>query len=348
MQKKYKILYFICLYSLLFPALFFSLFALKAPVEAAVILDENSDENIEAASQNGHTFLFLGIDNASHSSDVIMLAHIDQDGKDMKLLQIPRDTYAAGHGKINSIFAKAYLEAQKTNASETECHLLAAKALASHLSLMLGITIDHHAVLTLKDFSTLIDSVGGVPIDLPKDLDYDDPAGGLSIHLKAGEQVLDGKAAEGLVRCRNAYPTADYGRMDAQRLFLSAFFEKLRYHTSPIKLLSLISKAHSFVKTDLSLTSTLSLGKTLLSTSDEHLFAATLVGKSVKISGALCEVLPKESVKEASLWLEGQYNEPNAAKACAGNNQAAKSAYGSSAEIPFTPKNAKEKTPDYP
>lgn len=343
MQKKYKILYFACLYSLLFPALFFSLFALKTPVEAAVIQAENLDENIETASQNGHTFLCLGIDNASHSSDVIMLAHIDKDGKDMKLLQIPRDTYAAGHGKINSIFAKAYLEAKKANRTETDCCLLAAKALSSHLSLMLGITIDHHAVLTLDDFSTLVDSVGGVPIVLPKDLDYDDPAGNLSIHLKAGSQILDGKAAEGLVRCRSAYPSADYGRMDAQRLFLSAFFEKLRYHTSPIKLLSVISKAHGFVKTDLSLTSTLSLGKTLLSTSDEHLFAATLVGKSVKIKGALCEILPKDSVKEASLWLEGQYNEQNAAKACVGSNQAAGSAYESTAEIPFAPKNAKEK-----
>lgn len=349
MQTKYKFIYFACLYGLLFPALFFSLFALKTQPEALLPAEATPlEEEIETASPNGHTFLFLGIDNASYSSDVIMLAHIDQDGNKMKLLQIPRDSYAAGHGKINSIFAKAYLEAKKANIPEAECYLVGAKALSSHLSLMLGITIDHHAVLTLKDFSTLVDSVGGVPINLPKDLDYDDPAGGLSIHLKAGEQILDGKAAEGLVRCRNAYPTADYGRMDAQRLFLSAFFEKLRYHTSPIKLLSLISKAHSYVKTDLSLTATLSLGKTLLAASDEHLWAATLVGKSVKIAGALCEVLPKESVKEASLWLEGQYNEQNAAKACAEGNQAAKTAYESSAEIPFSPQNAKEKTPDHP
>ncbi|MBR6768316.1 MAG: LCP family protein [Clostridia bacterium] len=340
MQTKYKFIYLACLYSLLLPALFFSLMALKAPVVAAsnVIVQE---EEQEVVSQNGHNYLLLGIDNASHSSDVIMLAHINGNGKNLKLLQIPRDSYAAGYGKINSIFAKAYTDAAKAQKSETECYALGAQALSSHLSLMLGITVDHHAILTLKDFRTIVDSVGGVPINLPQELNYDDPADGLSIHLKAGEQILDGKAAEGLVRCRNAYPSADYGRMDAQKLFLSAFFEKLRYNTSPIKLLSLIRKVHSFVKTDLSLTETLSLGRTLLSTGDEHLFAATLTGKSVKIGASLCEVLPKDSVREASLWLEGKYNEQNAEKACAGSNQAAKSAYESPAEIPFTPQNAK-------
>lgn len=343
MQTKYKFLYLACLYSLLIPALFFSLFALKTPVEAsseAIVQEEEQ----QTASQNGHTYLLLGIDNASHSSDVIMLAHIDKDGKNLKLLQIPRDSYASGHGKINSIFAKAYLKAQKAKKSETECCLLGAKALASHLSLMLGVTVDHHAVLTLKDFSALVDSVGGVPITLPQNLDYDDPADGLSIHLKAGRQTLDGKAAEGLVRCRNAYRTADYGRMDAQRLFLSAFFEKLRYHTPPIKLLSLISRAFGYVKTDLSLSAALSLGRTLLATDDDCLLAATLTGKSVKIGSALCEVLPKESVQEASLWLEGQYNEQTAEQTCAGSNQAARSAYESKAEIPFTPQNAKGKS----
>jgi len=345
MQTKYKFIYLACLYSLLIPALFFSLSATKTPVEASseVIVQEEEQEE-QTASQNGHTFLLLGIDNASHSSDVIMLAHIDSNGKNLKLLQIPRDSYAGSHGKINSIFARAYTEAAKAKKSESECYTLGAKALASHLSTMLGITVDRHAILTLKDFRTLVDSVGGVPITLPQDLDYDDPAGGLSIHLKAGKQVLNGKAAEGLVRCRNAYPTADYGRMDAQKLFLSAFFEKLRYHTSPIKLLSLISKAYGYVKSDLSLTETLSLGRTLLATDDDCLFAATLTGKSVKIGGALCEVLPKDSVKEASLWLEGKYNAQNAEKACVGSNQAAKSAYESQPEIPFTPQNAKGKS----
>lgn len=341
MQIRYKFAYFSCLYSLLITALLFSFFSLKTPVEASSAAIENTEEET-LASQNGHTFLLLGIDDASHSSDVIMLAHIDSDGKNLKLLQIPRDSYAAGHGKINSIFAKAYTEAAKAQKSEAECCAIGAKATAAHLSLMLGIQIDRHAVLTLSDFRTIVDSAGGVPINLPKDLDYDDPACGLSIHLKAGEQLLDGKAAEGLVRCRNAYPSADYGRMDAQKLFLSAFFAKLRYNTSPLKLLALLKKAHSFVKTDLSLTETLSLGKTLLSTADEHLYAATLTGKSVRISGALCEVLPQDSVKKASLWLEGTYNEQNAKKACAGNNGAASKAYESPAEIPFSPQSAKE------
>ena len=345
MQTKYKFIYLTCLYSLLIPGLFFSFFALKTPAEAAsvVTVQEDATQEQKTASQNGHTYLLLGIDNASYSSDVIMLAHIDKDGKQLKLLQIPRDSYAAGHGKINSIFAKAYLEAVKAKKKENECYLAGATALASHLSAMLGITVDHHAVLTLKDFSSLVDSIGGVPISLPQDLNYDDPAQGLSIHLKAGKQTLDGKAAEGLVRCRNAYPTADYGRMDAQRLFLSALFEKLRYHTSPIKLLSLISKAYGYVKSDISLAAALSLGRILLSTEDDRLLAATLTGRSVKIGGALCEVLPKDSVKAASLWLEGQYNEQSAQNACAGNNRAANEAYQSPAEVPFTPQNAKKK-----
>ena len=344
MLTRYKIIYFSSLYGLLLLSLFFSLFSL-APltlqeVSAAPSFADNSRQTL---STSGSNYLFLGIDNTSHSSDVIMLAHIDQDGKNMKLLQIPRDSYAAGYGKINSIFSKAYVQAKKENRSEYDACLSGADALASHLSLMLGITIDCRAVLTLSDFRVLIDSVGGVPITLPQDLDYEDPAQGLSIHLKQGEQVLDGKSAEGLVRCRNAYPTADYGRMDAQKLFLSALFEKLRYHTSPFQILGLIRKAHRYIKTDLTLSSTLSLGKKVLSAKDEHLYAATLVGKTLTLSSGMVEILPADSVKAASLWLEGNYSEDNALKACVGTSQKALLLYQTPAEIPFTPRVAKEK-----
>ncbi|MBR2905750.1 MAG: LCP family protein, partial [Lentisphaeria bacterium] len=102
-------------------------------------------------SSAGKNFLLLGIDEVSGSSDVIMLSHVDFDQKEIKLLQIPRDSYTAEHGKINSLFAAAYHKALKEGNSQKKSLAQGAKAISTHLSDMLGVTVDNYAVLTLKD-----------------------------------------------------------------------------------------------------------------------------------------------------------------------------------------------------
>ncbi len=87
----------------------------------------------------------------------------------------------------------------------------------------------------------IVDAVGGVDIDIPADMDYDDPEQDLAIHLKAGQHHLNGAQAEGFVRFRSGYEQVDIGRVDAQKLFMSAFLQKIK-STVSITNVALITK----------------------------------------------------------------------------------------------------------
>ena len=80
-----------------------------------------------------------------------------------------------------------------------------------------------------KPVGELVNAIGGVWYDVPRHMDYDDPAQDLSIHVKAGYQKLDGEQAMGVVRFRegkNGYATGDLGRIETQQTFLKALIEQ--------------------------------------------------------------------------------------------------------------------------
>lgn len=305
MRQTFKILYVVLLSSLLAVALGLAAASFTRREAPSVSVSAPKD----ALPEEGQNFLLLGVDEASCSSDVILIARAasDTEGGGLKLLQLPRDSYTASHGKLNSIFSAACRRARKAGQNESDAFRTAACALSDFLSSSLGLAFDGYAVVTLTDLARLVDRVGGVEVTLPKALSYDDPAQELHIDLPAGTHHLNGKQACEFVRCRNAYLTADYGRMDAQKLFMTAFLKKMKSGAlSHTALLSLAVEACRFVKTDLTLGEVLSLGKRLLFADLSAFSFATVKGNSLKIGSALYEILPEKTLSDAILWLGGQ------------------------------------------
>ena len=94
-------------------------------------------------------------------------------------------------------------------------------------------------------FSDMVDAVGGVDICL--DQPIKDPLAG--IDLPAGCQELDGPKALGFVRTR-AFATADLQRVQNQRKFLSALFEKVKSPATlanPFRVIPLMNAASGSV-----------------------------------------------------------------------------------------------------
>ena len=91
-----------------------------------------------------------------------------------------------------------------------------------------GIIPDFYVVVQWEAVGELVEAIGGVEFDVPFDMDYDDPAQDLHIHLKAGQQTLSGEDAMGLIRWRHnndysvQYPNGDLGRVQTQQAFLKA------------------------------------------------------------------------------------------------------------------------------
>ncbi|MCW2987567.1 MAG: hypothetical protein JWM24_505 [Solirubrobacterales bacterium] len=126
-------------------------------------------------------------------ADTLML--IRAGGGAFRKLSIPRDSYAEIPGqapeKINAAFAfgGAALEIKT-------------------IEQFLNIQIDHVAIVDFTGFEDLIDAVGGVEVNLPHKLCADIAGGsgggqgGITLHLKQGENTLDGEKALAYSRIR--------------------------------------------------------------------------------------------------------------------------------------------------
>jgi LCP family protein required for cell wall assembly len=127
-------------------------------------------------------------------ADTLML--IRAGGGTFRKLSIPRDTFAEIPGnaptKINAAFAFGGAALQIKTIEQ-----------------FLGIQIDHVAIVDFTGFEDLIDAVGGVKVDLPHKLCADISGGsgggqgGVTLHLKKGENTLDGEKALAYSRIRH-------------------------------------------------------------------------------------------------------------------------------------------------
>ncbi|MBI3927452.1 MAG: LCP family protein [Armatimonadetes bacterium] len=147
-------------------------------------------------------------------SDTLFVVSLDPDAEFLNVLSIPRDTQvfiSEEHGtdKINGAFAAGGIEQAMETVSE-----------------FLGVPVDHYLILKVDGARALIDALGGLPIEVEKDMDYDDNWGRLHIHLKKGPQVLTGEQAVGYARFRMD-EEGDRGRIRRQQQVIRALVDKL-------------------------------------------------------------------------------------------------------------------------
>lgn len=184
-----------------------------------------------------YTCLLLGVADMG-GSDTIMLGVFDTNAKQASLISIPRDTVVYQDGKYRKI--------NSTYAGGEE-------AMADAVRDLLGVPVDYWVSVNLKAFSSIVDQIGGVYFNVPVDMDYEDPYQDLYIHIPAGYQLLNGKKAEGVMRCRSCYASADIGRAATQRAFLVALAKQTITPSNATKVTSLINTFSQYVESSMPL-----------------------------------------------------------------------------------------------
>ncbi|AKU16191.1 transcriptional regulator [Luteipulveratus mongoliensis] len=170
-----------------------------------VLVGSDSREGLSAAQKHD-----LGTGSAAgRRTDSIMLLHMPDSGSPT-LVSLPRDSYVKipGHrkNKINASFSVGGPQLLvQTVEGATNLH------------------VDGYMEIGFGGFASVVDSVGGVRMCLPKAM-KDEKA---HINLPAGCQNLDGKNALGYVRARYSDPLGDLGRAKRQREFLGALMKKM-------------------------------------------------------------------------------------------------------------------------
>ena len=195
-------------------------------------------EEQKAAFASGKiTVLMMGSDRREGEeqsrSDTLMVAFVDLDQKQIRLLSMPRDTYVTipttgEQTKINHSYAYGGVDLVK-------------QTLESNF----GIKCDYYMDVDFQGFIDVIDALGGITLDVPRDMYYPDEG----IDLTAGVQDLDGSKALQFCRFRSD-GQGDLGRIDRQQAFLVAMKEKMFSAGTLLKIPDICSAVMENMQTD--------------------------------------------------------------------------------------------------
>jgi LCP family protein required for cell wall assembly len=281
----YKRFALVCIVSLLTLVLLvggYIYFYLSGFNNGAVDLSGNlSGKDMARIAKDGKTcnILVMGVDIGDPNSvsasdpkrtDTLILANYNAEDNKISLISIPRDILI----EINN-------RNQKINAA----HAIGGVTLAvSAVEELLGVDIDYYGKIDYEGFRSVINAIGGVDMDITRDMNYNDRAQNLSIHFKKGTTVhLDGKKAEEFFRWRknndgSGFADGDLGRIKNQQMFIAKVMEKLKSPSIVIKIPSILSSIQNYVETNMSANDIIKYGYTFATINSENLTMDTIKG----------------------------------------------------------------------
>jgi len=211
----------------------------------------NVEPELKKDSTGKYTnFLIIGIDTRENAgglnTDTLMLVSYNYDTKDIVMISVPRDFYVEiGDGskwydKINAVYAFTRDENDKVGLQE----------LQRTVEEVTGTEIQYYAMVNFEAFTQIVDSVGGVDINVENSFtDYSYPLGlkYQTVSFKAGIQHMDGETALKYARSRHSSDNGeglDYMRARRQQKVVMAVKDKILSTstlTSPKAVMGLIS-----------------------------------------------------------------------------------------------------------
>lgn len=218
-------------------------------------------ESAEATPAAGEriSILLTGIDSTptrTHAlTDTLLVLSVDPKTKTGAMVSLPRDLariplYFGGTygGKINSLLSYARRHPEQFPDKP-------ATTLTREVGHLVGVPVQYYAAVDLNGFVKLIDLVGGVTVNNPKDID-DYRYGGwtdgrpIGFHLKAGERRLDGQEALAFARSRMGAGDSDFSRARRQQLLLLGLRNKLTNPEMLPRLPEILKAAGDSIKTN--------------------------------------------------------------------------------------------------
>jgi polyisoprenyl-teichoic acid--peptidoglycan teichoic acid transferase len=200
-------------------------------------------------------------------SDVMLLLRFDPHKKKLVMLSIPRDTSISVEGedpvKINTFNAKGG-------------PALSAKTVSQLLG---GVEIDRYVRINVLGVSKLIEALGGVTVDVPKDMKYQDDSQHLYINLKKGRQHLNGDQALQLLRYRSD-GLGDIGRIERQRIVIKALMEQTLNPQTLGRLPKILNVIQSHIDTNLTVEELMTLAGFGMKTNSANVEMLLVPGRS--------------------------------------------------------------------
>ncbi len=180
-------------------------------------------------------------------TDTMIVASLDLAAQRVTALSIPRDTRVEipRHGvrKINDAYPCGGIDGTLATVNR-----------------FLDVPMDYYVLVKLGAVQRFVDAIGGITVDVEKEMDYDDDWGQLHVHLKQGSRHLNGAQVEGYMRFRHDRE-GDFGRMRRQQQTVKAMLAALQTPAVALRLPRLIDAFSQSVETNLTRDQILALAR---------------------------------------------------------------------------------------
>ena len=210
---------------------------------------DNTSENSLMRSKDVINFLLIGLDATNRNSDAIIIASLNKTTKKIHLSSVYRDSYTYINTSSGGKYAK--MNACYANGG--------ADKLVETIESDFKIRIDYYVSVNFDSFSSIVDSFGGIRLDV-KEYEAAAVRAEIDDDCPSGENVLlNGKQALGFVRIRYCDADADVSRTRRQRQFINALIDEAK-NISINQISPLLNTVVKYIKTDCSVTNIISLG----------------------------------------------------------------------------------------
>jgi polyisoprenyl-teichoic acid--peptidoglycan teichoic acid transferase len=275
------------------------IFTNRPEIHAGSELDkikQNHEKNIfkpdKEANQRPYSVLLVGLDSKRMDSgltDTLMVALVDPKNSKTSLLSIPRDTRVqiAGRG-LDKI---------------THAHNYGLNSTIMTVEDLLDIKMDYYTLINFEGFQSLVDTIGGVTIDVEKNLTFRDRITNSQFSLSKGTQHLNGIEALNYARYRGG-GEGDFGRNRRQQQVIKALIDETLNFRNITKINQMLKDIGENVETDMDfgvLTKTLAKMKNL---SSKDIYSVPLKAYPTTIDGISYVTVDQESLAEVKIYLK--------------------------------------------
>lgn len=217
--------------------------------------------------------LVFGTDGAR--ADTLMVFSYSKKNENISIISVPRDTKnvvegrdGLGQDKINAVYGFGDGDGGSDNQR---------KAVAK----LLDIPIHYYIKINYNGIKAIVNTIGGIQIYVPFDMDYDDEWAKppLHIHLNKGSQLLNGDQAMQYLRWRKNssgnIKQGDINRIGRQQKFVIKVIKK----SIKVNLIDVINLCYKYVKTDMELQDLIYYGTDVISFDFDSMNLYTLPGE---------------------------------------------------------------------
>ena len=225
----------------------------KVIISKDKLMKKAATSKIETASSGKDvtepfTILLMGIDsteetlakNAIANGDTLILITFNPKTLNATMLSIPRDSYVpiacwSGRPENKITHAAAYGNDCMINTIEN----------------YFDVNIDYYAKMNFKGLVKLVNAVGGVEVDVPKQLCTDDSGRMQIVCIEPGRQVLMGEQALVYARNRKQLAEGTFGRDAHQQEIIKALVNKIKDVRDVTKFMEILNAISNNLDTNL-------------------------------------------------------------------------------------------------